>query len=83
MQDLMLDESVTDAIDLWLKHDLQPGSFTTRLLLGYGESDLIHYAHPMLRPYIQDHIIYVDLLIQTNLRAAAKIAALRERSGAG
>jgi len=58
---LRVDENITQAIDLWISHGIDPGSCTRLLLLGEYDEALKH-AHPLIKPHWDDHIAYIKSL---------------------
>jgi len=61
MKNFSLDENIVDAIDIWIKYRIYPGSCTFLLLKGDYEEAYKH-AHPLIKPYWKDHIRYVETL---------------------
>jgi len=61
MSELRIDENIKDAINSWMLHGLQPGSCTTLLLRGNYDEAFKH-AHPLIKPYWEDHIRYIESL---------------------
>ena len=53
-----VDQSIIEAIDMWIKHGLNPGS-CTRLLLEGNYAQAYQHAHPIIKPYWIDHVAYV------------------------
>ncbi len=58
---LRVDQSIIEAIDLWMKYGLDPGS-CTRLLLEGNYPEALKHAHPLIKPYWTDHILYIERL---------------------
>ena len=58
---LRVDDNIIQAIELWAKYGLNPGSCTTLLLKGEYDEAFKH-AHPLIKPYWEDHIKYVESL---------------------
>ena len=56
---LLIDENIKDAIDVWIKFGIYPGSCTTLLLKGEYDEALKH-AHPLIKPHWKDHISYIE-----------------------
>ena len=57
-----VDSNITDALVAWIEYALPPGSCTEYLLRGDYDEAFLH-AHPMIKPYWDDHILYVELNI--------------------
>lgn len=58
---MQVDQNIVDAVVAWMSHGIEPGSCTTLLLQGkYDEAKL--HAHPLILPYWQDHIKYIESL---------------------
>ncbi len=56
---MRVDTNISDAIEVWITHGLNPGSCTELLLRGNYDEALKH-AHPLIKPYWKDHIEYVE-----------------------
>lgn len=56
-----VDSNITEAIDRWIIHGIKPGSCTSLLLEGKYDEAYLH-AHPLIKPYWQDHIDYIETL---------------------
>jgi len=56
-----VDENIICAIDTWLTHGIKPGSCTELLLRGEYDEAYKH-AHPLIKPYWNDHIEYIESL---------------------
>ena len=54
-----VDINITDAIRVWIEHALPPGSCTELLLRGDYDEALLH-AHPHIKPYWDDHVLFVE-----------------------
>lgn len=57
----MVDENIKDAVNSWIDLGLQPGSCTYYLLKGDYEEAFLH-AHPLIKPYWEDHIRYIETI---------------------
>jgi len=56
---MFIDENIKNSIDVWIDHGINPGSCTELLLRGdYDEA--FKHAHPMIKPFWEDHIEYVE-----------------------
>lgn len=56
---LKVDTSIVEAVRAWLTYALQPGSCTELLLRGdYDEA--YKHAHPLIKPYWDDHIKFIE-----------------------
>lgn len=54
-----VDSGMVSAMEAWLDYGLSPGSCTEFLLRGdYLEA--YKYAHPLIKPYWDDHVAYVE-----------------------
>jgi len=58
---LRVDENIKQAIDVWIEHGIYPGSCTSLLLEGKYDKAFLH-AHPLIKPYWDDHITYIKTL---------------------
>ena len=58
---LRVDEHIVQAIDLWISHGIDPGSCTYLLLRG-DYTEAFKHAHPLIKPFWDDHIAYVEAL---------------------
>ena len=58
---LTIDENIKSAIDLWISHGLEPGS-CTRLLLEGDHEEAFKHAHPLIKPFWNDHVAYIETL---------------------
>lgn len=64
---LCLAMDLIDALQLFLTHNLDPGSYGRALLAGfYDEAE--QRAHPLLRPHHADHVRYVERYIPSEKR---------------
>ena len=57
----MLDLNILDAIEVFISHGIHPGSCVELLLRGKYEEAYKH-AHPLIHPYWDEHIKYVEML---------------------
>lgn len=58
---LMVDVSIQSAAEAWISHGLDPGSCVRLLLQGKYKEALAH-AHPLIIPYWEDHVAYIQSL---------------------
>ncbi len=58
---LRIDQNIVDAINLWIHYGILPGSCSELLLKGDYDEAFLH-AHPLIKPYWDDHIKYVETL---------------------
>ena len=58
---LKVDENIISAIKVWINHGIKPGSCTELLLRGEYDEAFKH-AHPLIKPFWEDHIKYVEML---------------------
>jgi len=56
-----VDENIICAVDSWIQHGINPGSCTELLLRGKYDEAFKH-AHPLIKPYWEDHITYIESL---------------------
>jgi len=56
-----VDQNIVEAIEVWIKYGIKPGSCTTLLLEGNYDEALLH-AHPLIKPHWDDHIAYIKSL---------------------
>ena len=56
-----VDNSISDAVDLWISHGIKPGSCTELLLRGQYDQAYLH-AHLLIKPFWDDHIKYIESL---------------------
>jgi hypothetical protein len=64
---MRVDSNITEAIDNWYEFGMSPGSCTEFLLRGDYERAL-RSAHPMIKPYWDDHIRYVEQCVAPECR---------------
>lgn len=58
---VQIDKNIADAIRAWIQYGICPGSCTWYLLKGdYVEAK--KHAHPLILPYWDGHIAYVEAL---------------------
>ncbi len=57
----MIDENIKEAVEAWKRYGIMPGSCIELLLRGeYAEA--YRHAHPLILPYWDDHIEYIEEL---------------------
>jgi len=61
IESLRVDESIREAVDMWLKHGIKPGSCTEFLLRGDYERAFKH-AHPFIKQHWNDYIAHIESL---------------------
>ena len=54
-----VDSNIREAVHVWIKYGIDPGSCTKLLLEGKYDKALLH-AHPLIKPYWKDHIAYIE-----------------------
>lgn len=54
-----IDINIVEAIKLWHNKGIPPGSCTEYLLRGDYEEAFLH-AHPLIKPFWNDHIQFVE-----------------------
>jgi hypothetical protein len=58
---LMIDSSISDAVDAWIQQGLNPGTCTELLLRGDYDRAFL-YAHPLIKRDWNDYIAYMETL---------------------
>jgi len=64
---LCVDDNIVSAIDMWIEHGIPAGSCTELLLRGRYDEALLH-AHPMIKPFWNDHIQYIENYVPIECR---------------
>lgn len=67
----MVDKNMIEATELWCKHRIPAGSCTMLLLAGLFDEAFKH-AHPMIKPYWEDHINYFKQIAKEHRLAASE-----------
>lgn len=80
MKRLMVDDNIVQAVNMWIQHGIYPGSCTSLLLAGEYDEAFLH-AHPLIKPFWQDHIDYIETLPEECRKGNMTAWAMAKRGG--